>query len=68
MQKDEPAPGMSFEAAFGPAGAVCVRRTRWHELLDLDALRAQCPRLAGHLGETCDEAAPALVYVRSFER
>ena len=59
---------MSFEAAFGPDGAVCVRRTRWHELLDLDALRAQCPRLAGHLGETCDEAAPALVYVRSFER
>ena len=68
VQKDEPAGGMSFEAAFGPDGAVCVRRTRWHELLDLDALRAQCPRLAGHLGEACDETAPALVYVRSFER
>jgi hypothetical protein len=68
VQKDEPAEGISFEAAFGPEGAVCVRRTRWRELLDLDALGAQCPRLAGHLGEACDETAPALLYVRSYPR
>ena len=68
VQKDEPVEGITFEAAFGPQGAVCVRRTRWHELLDLDALGAQCPRLAGHLGEPCDEAAPALLYVRSYPR
>ena len=68
MQNDEPVEGITFEAAFGPQGAVCVRRTRWHELLDLDALGAQCPRLAGHLGETCDETAPALLYVRSYPR
>src|SRR5947209_19059802 len=53
---------MGLGAAFGPEGAVCVRRTRWCELLDLDALRAQCPRLAGRLGEACDESAPALIY------
>jgi hypothetical protein len=47
---------------------VCVRRTRWPELLDLDALAAACPRLAGRLGEACDEAVPALLYVRSYER
>jgi hypothetical protein len=68
VQKDEPAEGMGFEAAFGPAGAVCVRHPRWRELVDLDALEAACPRLAGHLGETCDETAPALLYVRSYER
>ena len=67
-QADMPAPGMSFEAAFGPEGAVCVRHTRWRELLDLDALGAQCPRLADHLGASCTEDMPALLYVRSFER
>jgi hypothetical protein len=45
-----------------------VRRTRWPELLDLDALGTQCPRLAGHLGEACDETVPALLYVRSYPR
>jgi ADYC domain len=68
IQTDEPAAGMTLEAAFGPQGAVCVRHTRWRELVDLDALRAQCPRLAGRLGEACDETAPALLYVRSYER
>jgi hypothetical protein len=45
-----------------------VRHTRWRELVDLDALEAQCPRLAGRLGEGCDETAPALLYVRSYPR
>jgi hypothetical protein len=34
----------------------------------MDALAAQCPRLAQHLGEACDETAPALLYVRSYPR
>ena len=68
VQKDEPADGMGLEAAFGPGGAVCVRRTRLPEVLGVDALATACPRLAGRLGEACDESAPALIYVRSYER
>jgi hypothetical protein len=68
VQADEPAPGMTLEAAFGPQGAACVRRTRIPDVLGMDALAAGCPRLAGHLGEACDEGVPALLYVRSFGR
>jgi hypothetical protein len=68
VQADEPAAGMTFEAAFGPEGAVCVRHARWRPLVDLDALAARCPRLAGRLGEGCDEGAAALLYVRSYPR
>jgi hypothetical protein len=59
---------MTLEAAFGPDGAACVRRTRLPDVLGMDALAAGCPRLAGHLGEACDEGVPALLYVRSFGR
>ena len=68
IQKDEPAEGVTLEAAFGPEGAVCVRHTRLPAVLGMDALTAACPRLAGRLGETCDEGAPGLVYVRSHGR
>jgi hypothetical protein len=67
-QSDEVAPGMIFEAAWGPDGAVCVRHTRLREVLDPVALVEQCPRLAGHVGQMCDEATPALLFNRSFER
>ena len=62
------APGMGFEAAWGPEGAVCVRRTRLPDVLALDELAASCPRLAGRLGGGCDESAPALLYDRSYDR
>ena len=68
IQADEPAPGMAFEAAWGPGGAVCVRRTRLPDVLAPDALAASCPRLAGRLGDACDEGAPALLYGRSHGR
>ena len=68
IQRDEPAPGMRFEAAFGPDGAVCVRRTRLPDLLQLSVLGAACPRLAGHTGEACDKSAHALLFVRSAGR
>jgi hypothetical protein len=46
INRDEPGPGMEFEAAWGPLGAVCVRRVRIPAIYSLDALRAACPRLA----------------------
>jgi hypothetical protein len=66
IQVDEPAPGMTFEAAWRADGAVCVRHTRLPDVLDSAALAANCPRLANSIGETCNEAAPALLYNRSL--
>jgi len=68
VQDDEVAPGMTLEAAWGPDGAVCVHHTRLKEVLDPAALVQQCPHLAGHVGEICNEATPALLFNRSFER
>jgi hypothetical protein len=68
VQRDEVGPGMTLEAAFGPDGAVCVAHTRLPDVLSLDALAQQNPRLAGHLGVDCDEHAPALLFVRSAGR
>ena len=42
-----------FEAGWAPGGAVCVARTRWHDLLPLDVLLASAPRLRA---APCDEA------------
>jgi ADYC domain len=64
VQRDEPGPHMSLEAAWGPDGAICVRHTRLSQPA-LAALAAACPRLANHVGEKCDETAPALLYNRS---
>jgi hypothetical protein len=48
---------MPFEAAFSEEGAVCVAHTRVPENVTLDALAAQCPRLAGRLGpQACIES------------
>ncbi|MGA7863841.1 MAG: ADYC domain-containing protein [Stellaceae bacterium] len=68
IQSDEVAPGMTFEAAWGADGAVCVRHTRLKDVLDLSTLAAQCPRLARGAGEGCDEAMPALLFNRSYDR
>ncbi|MGH6837915.1 MAG: ADYC domain-containing protein [Methylocella sp.] len=66
IQRDEPAPGMTFEAAWRADGAVCVRHTRVPDILDSTALAANCPRLKLSIGETCDETAPALLFNRSL--
>ena len=68
IQSDEVAPGMTFEAAWGADGAVCVRHTRLKDVLDLSTLAARCPRLAGGIGVGCDEATPALLFNRSYDR
>jgi hypothetical protein len=68
IQRNEPAPGMTFEAAWRADGAVCVRHTRLPDVLDSVALGAQCPRLERSIGESRDEATPALLFNRSFGR
>ncbi len=66
IQKDETAPGMSFEAAFAPDGAVCVAHPRLMESPTLAELGELCPKLASKVGAGCDETAAGLVFVRSF--
>jgi len=69
---DAEASGMTFEAAWGPDGALCVAHTRVPENVSLEQLARECPRLVGHLGSSaCTEeiarhlAVPALMYNRS---
>jgi hypothetical protein len=61
-------PRFSFEAAWGPEGAVCVARTRLPDIIDLDGLGRACPRLAGRLGHAvCSENVPGgLIFNRSL--
>jgi hypothetical protein len=69
---DDPVEGMEFEAAWGPQGAICVRRVRIGEIYSLDRLRESCPRLKPtDLGDSCTEArmsgtAEALLMNKSF--
>lgn len=69
IQKDEPAPGMSFEAGWGPDGAVCVAHTRIPENATLDEVLTACPRLRrAPTGRDCTEssASGALLFNKSF--
>jgi ADYC domain len=68
IQRDETAPGMSFEAAFGPEGAVCVAHPRLADEASLARIAELCPRLVGRTGAACEEMAPGLLFVRSFGR
>ena len=66
VQNDEVAPGMSFEAAFAPDGAVCVAHPRLPDEASLQRIVELCPKLAGRVGATCDDTSPGLLFVRSF--
>lgn len=68
IQADEPARGMSFEAAWGPGGAVCVRRPRLIELTTEEKLSRKCPALSDRIGALCTDRVPALLYDKSFPR
>ena len=58
LQEFDPAPALRFEAAWGPDGAVCVRRVRWPDLTSLEGLVRACPgRLADRVGTACTEEA-----------
>jgi ADYC domain len=66
IKQARPDPGrLAFEAAWGPDGAVCVRRTRIPELLSNDELARRYPRLIERIGLGCSEATPALIWNRS---
>ena len=56
IQKDETAPGLRFEAAWGPQGAYCVHHTRVPENGGLDDVLRMCPeKLSGRTGDSCTE-------------
>lgn len=65
IQQPAPHPevqGLRFEAAWTPAGAVCVAHTRVPENITLEQLAGECPRLAGHLGEQACTAPKDGIY------
>ncbi len=45
----------TFEAGWGPGGAVCVRKVRIPEDYSLEELERSCPRLRGKIGDACTE-------------
>ncbi len=67
VQKSDADPTLTFEAAWGPDGAVCVAHTRIPDIISLDGLARACPRLAGRLGpNVCNEnALGGLIFNRS---
>lgn len=61
IQRRDAAPELSFEAAWGPQGALCVAKTRVPENGGLETLRQRCPaRLEGRLGDACNPDGPAV--------
>jgi hypothetical protein len=67
QQPGDSPPGrtLAFEAAWGPEGAVCVRRMRIPELLSLEELATRYPQLAEKTGPACSEKVNALLWNRS---
>jgi hypothetical protein len=61
---DPPGRTLEFEAAWGPNGAVCVRRTRIPELMTTEELAGRYPQLADRIGAG-SEAVDALMWNRS---
>ncbi|WP_022977374.1 ADYC domain-containing protein [Nevskia ramosa] len=53
-----------FEAGWSPQGAVCVAHTRWNDVVTLDQLKAQCPRLSAI--PHCDENSARALGARMF--
>lgn len=69
IQQSEPEAGMSFEAAWGPQGAVCLARTRLPDVATMEAVLESCPRLRqAPTGADCTETAVpgALLFNRSY--
>lgn len=71
IQRSEPNDRLSFEAAWGPDGALCVAHPRIPENVSLSALAERYPPLKARLGpEACTEGAmradpKALLFNRS---
>lgn len=61
-------PKYAFEAGWGPGGAVCADRTRWPELLTLEALRKKGSRFQGGCDVERARKRGALIYTRVEKR
>src|SRR5215469_7409897 len=64
-EPDPRGPTLKFEAAWGPDGAVCIRRTRIPDLLSIGELVQRYPQLIGKTGPDCSQAVDALIWNRS---
>ncbi|MET3582339.1 hypothetical protein ABID19_005398 [Mesorhizobium robiniae] len=68
IQQDEAAPDMSFEAAWGANGALCVSRTRIPDVLTMEGLAAACPDVRQQpQTAACESDAAALILNRSID-
>lgn len=67
IQQDEAAPDMSFEAAWGAGGALCVSHTRIPDVLTMEGLAAICP-VRQQPRTACESRAGALILNRSIDR
>ena len=70
--RQDEAAGLTFEAAWNSAGAVCVAHTRVRENVTPEQLLTTCPRLRGRVGAACTESdakagkfGPALLFNKS---
>lgn len=61
-------PKFAFEAGWSPTGAVCADRTRWPELLSLEALRKRGSRFQGGCDVERARKRGALIYTRVEKR
>lgn len=61
-------PAFTFEAGWGPDGAVCVARTRWPDLLRIEDLHKANPELGGECTPETAKARGALIYTRVRNR
>lgn len=61
-------PAFAFEAGWGVDGAVCVARTRWPDLISLNALLTATPRLGGPCDEQVAKSKGALLFTRVEKR
>ncbi|RWO96224.1 MAG: hypothetical protein EOQ98_22795 [Mesorhizobium sp.] len=68
IQQDETAPDMSFEAAWGADGALCVSRTRIPDVLTMEGLAAICPDMRQQpQTAACESHTGALILNRSID-
>lgn len=66
IQQPDPVTELTFEAAWGPQGAICLHHVRVPENGSLDDVVRACPRLAA-MPQPCDETAPgALLFNKSL--
>jgi len=64
----DPARSYLFEAGWGTAGAVCVARTRWPDLLTREALMRASPHLRGRCDQVAAQRRGAIIFTRIVDK